>query len=1428
MTTAHDSPDSAEIPPPQDDLATRKMLGPYELKKKLGQGGMGAVYLAVDTNLRRQVALKILPREKASNPQLVKRFKAEAQNASQLTHDNIVAVYGAGEADGYLFIALEFIDGIDVYDLVERRGVLPVKRSIDIIKQVARALQHALDQGIVHRDIKPANLLIRRDGTVKLADMGLARAVDESMETGITRAGTTVGTVDYMSPEQARNSKAADVRSDIYSLGCTWYHMLTGQPPFAEGSLTNKLHAHAKQPPPDPRDKNENVHEGVVAVLQRMMAKDPDDRYQTPAELLKDLEGALINKDVVSRRILEAIEDESFKVKLDESDHTDTHPPPLDSEYDSDVPAEMDWTDSVADAQSPRSDSSPQAPTGRSARRHVERYEPEEVEPDDGGTYQRSAPKKEKERARPRRELGHAEVDEPDADVDTGDRSSGRKSKPAKESAPGNYRDTRQAPAGPAKDTSGKSWFNWGKSTPKPEAAPTRSSGRGGAKTTGSPAAGTPRTLPPPKRKLSDVPDDPSANKLSPGKVLFGIVGVLVGIGLLIYLADVAQHLGDSVAPAPVNQVGGDVPAQPQPAPPQAAPGVEAADAAKPKNDVLTERQDQLASAGNTNSQANVSGIKVAPPVGPPRDVPEWVDQSLGVNQVPMFNVRKGPTIEAERQYASLQEAFKSARSTGARIVLFHDGPFDLLPTELGPGVITLEAAQGARPQIRLVSEGEHHKLPWLNMTGGSLLLDGVNIVGDAGVVPLADPWTWIRVTDGNLYVRRSTLTLTGNRSGPTTALRLDGVVADPATREVSAPRFLMDESVLRGDGLSGVHLESPAFDAVLRKTLILAGDATAITIRSTDKPIANAIRKLRSVRTTIGSRHQALLLSSQKVPVPLETEISVHETLFAAPGHSTNPVLLFLEDWPATRPRAADAPPYRNLHWNATSSAILGFHPLLKVSTDDAATVTDGTGWKKLFRETVPTTFSPLNWPAEIPGGVASAPLKTWSLKSLDALALSFPVAGVTPGCPVSNLRAAEGAEGNKPSSQPQRPRPPAPFAVKSTQQVDLNKTDLGKFLASKNWDDDTLFVASGSSVRQSSPILVEKHRWRIQFKQTDGPTLVITPKSAGRSGGDNGAFITVKEGQLDLQFGSFTFDAKDSHSITPWFLSVDNGGFSLLNCRVVSPLSAASKNHGLIHWTMSEGPQKPAADNEFASYGQITDSLLVGNGTLISADLAGRAFLLNNSALISRQHGIELKVGLESGQAPSAVDAQNCTYLIGGTFFSINSRTPSGMNPLPARIAHYDSIFASLNDSTGRTAPLLMNYVGAGEIKSQVLWYEESCGYSPEIKAFYTSLPKLPTSAVSVQEFDTEWLQRWGSDRVQRPLRGADGVLFEKPLPATFSQVRPENLNLHKTAKARTWSEAGGPIGVRTPALEPPAAPPKTPGSKRSHSNPSVQFGF
>lgn len=290
MTSGEKHPSSGEEASSGDAHADLRTFGRYVIEKKLGEGGMGAVYRAVDSNLKRAVALKILPRDKATNDILVKRFQAEAQAAAQLRHKNIVCVYDSGELDGYLYIAMEYVDGIDVQDLVMRKGGLSVKRSLDIIKQVARALEHAHGQTIVHRDIKPANLLIDRDGNVKLADMGLARSIAETEEAGITRAGTTVGTVDYMSPEQARDSKSADCRSDMYSLGATWYHMLAGRPLFPHGDLLNKITAHASQDPPDPRDIRPNVPESVVQIMHRMLEKKPDHRYQTPTDLLHDLE----------------------------------------------------------------------------------------------------------------------------------------------------------------------------------------------------------------------------------------------------------------------------------------------------------------------------------------------------------------------------------------------------------------------------------------------------------------------------------------------------------------------------------------------------------------------------------------------------------------------------------------------------------------------------------------------------------------------------------------------------------------------------------------------------------------------------------------------------------------------------------------------------------------------------------------------------------------------------------------------------------------------------------------------------------------------------------------------------------------------------------------------------------------------------------
>jgi len=308
--SAAESPRSPKDQKKSGQPAQLRTLGRYVIEKKVGAGGMGAVYRARDDQLKRTVALKVLPRDKAKNPTLVKRFHSEAQAAAHLRHANIIGVYDAGEVDGYLYIAMEFVSGIDVGDLVSRKGVLSARRSLDIIRQVTLALQHAYEQNIVHRDIKPSNLMIDKEGTVKLADMGLARSLNEEESSSITRDGTTVGTVDYMSPEQARDSKAADGRSDIYSLGATWFHMLCGHPPFPEGDLLNKITAHAKNEPPDPRDINSDVPDGIAAIIFRMLEKRPEDRYQTPQELLDDLENVNFDQREISIDLLAALGDD--------------------------------------------------------------------------------------------------------------------------------------------------------------------------------------------------------------------------------------------------------------------------------------------------------------------------------------------------------------------------------------------------------------------------------------------------------------------------------------------------------------------------------------------------------------------------------------------------------------------------------------------------------------------------------------------------------------------------------------------------------------------------------------------------------------------------------------------------------------------------------------------------------------------------------------------------------------------------------------------------------------------------------------------------------------------------------------------------------------------------------------------------------------
>jgi serine/threonine-protein kinase len=276
------------------DKGQRQRIGKYEILAHIASGGMGAVYRARDVDLGREVALKVLAPEQALRPGFLERFHHEARSAARLRHENIVAIYEFGQIGGTHYLALEYVDGIDLHDYVVAKGKLEPDEARALMIQAAQALDHAHSQGIVHRDIKPANFLItQRDGRplLKLIDLGLAREVND-YEFRVTRAGSTVGTIDYMAPEQARDSRSADIRSDIYSLGCTFHHLLTGQAPFARGSLTERLYAHLEAPPPNLQELNPAVSPGLAAILRRMLAKRPEDRFQTPQEMLAALEQA--------------------------------------------------------------------------------------------------------------------------------------------------------------------------------------------------------------------------------------------------------------------------------------------------------------------------------------------------------------------------------------------------------------------------------------------------------------------------------------------------------------------------------------------------------------------------------------------------------------------------------------------------------------------------------------------------------------------------------------------------------------------------------------------------------------------------------------------------------------------------------------------------------------------------------------------------------------------------------------------------------------------------------------------------------------------------------------------------------------------------------------------------------------------------------
>ena len=264
-------------------------LGKYKLLDHLGTGGMSSVYLAEHVLMKRRVAIKVLPHRRVGESSYLDRFYREAQAAAALKHPNIVMAHDFGEEDGTYYLVMEYVEGQDLQQMVKQEGPLPPEKAAYYIRQAALGLQHAHEAGMVHRDVKPGNLLVDATDTVKVLDLGLARFVEEDSgekaSLTLEHNETVLGTADYLAPEQCLNSHQVDHRADIYSLGCTLYFLLTGRPPFNEGTMAQRMVKHVNEEPPDLLELRPDLPLELVELCRRMMAKKPEERPQTMQEV---------------------------------------------------------------------------------------------------------------------------------------------------------------------------------------------------------------------------------------------------------------------------------------------------------------------------------------------------------------------------------------------------------------------------------------------------------------------------------------------------------------------------------------------------------------------------------------------------------------------------------------------------------------------------------------------------------------------------------------------------------------------------------------------------------------------------------------------------------------------------------------------------------------------------------------------------------------------------------------------------------------------------------------------------------------------------------------------------------------------------------------------------------------------------------------
>jgi eukaryotic-like serine/threonine-protein kinase len=1439
--------------PREPSLAGRTTLGKYQVMRELGAGGMGTVYLAVDSNLKRTVALKVLHKERASNETLVRRFESEATASAQLKHENIVTVYDAGQIDGHLFIALEFVDGTDIHELVAKRGAVPLKRSVNYVRQIARALDHLHSRGIIHRDIKPSNLLLTKDGVVKLTDLGLARAVDESLASNITREGTTVGTVDYMSPEQARNSQAADIRSDIYSLGCTWYQMLTGEPPYPEGSVTNKLYAHISKARPDPRAFNHSVPEEIVAVLHKMMARKADDRYQNPSELINDLDN-LGSGYKRLEEVLGADAEENFPSAPDSAFAAPTRAAPL-----------------------------PLPP--RQPRRT-----PRETEPEghDREETERSVP----ERRMPARQLppsargASLPPRQPPPPARPGQPPSRQSHTPPRQMpVPGRQTPTpaRQLPTPTNISAADRQFLRDDSGISKVGAtnrrAPTR---RGGGGVVSDEPVGTAGGAKLPLGELSSLNEwQPLAKKV--GMVLAAVAA----IGFLGWLTspywlpggsngtEIARNPFDPSAPTPQATPGAD---DDQPSKSgKSEKGKGASDANKKSGGAgKADRSIILAEAKKPNGDKFGAGSIPGRP-GERAEFPSWVNElwdprgtngaaTVGFKSITVGRVGKEPPA----QVANLSDAIARLPAEGGVIQLRGPGPF-LLPSQriqqrghvIFSGATTQNGANSSgvtnthedRPLIVIMppsTAGSAAKsVSGLSASETSLTFYGVDLIAFADEFRSQGALRLIEVTSGDLIVQKCSLTLVGTRTAATTAFMVSsaarGAVPQAADR---MPRVLLDRTVIRGSELASIEAEFPAVDFLAINSLFVSGQAPICTLtegakasHATDPPAGNG-HPARTVRffscTTCSDDSAVSLRVNSDAADPPGTQFQVLNSVFGVVTPTQHP-MVSLANWPAPAEMTANSPRFKNLSWKSQAFVARGWQENLVGSASGIhLEVRNSQDWGHFWsdiRATIDYQGTPFSAIGDF-ANVAPAQFKGEASLLHDAGDDTSP-----PGCETALLAvtsadmvARAGAFSHRLSVAAE----PAEGATAgaSVREINLDianhttKDDLAKSINRTDWPSGTRFLVHGTKRKLCSPIRVSNRSFTIEFLDKD-LVLAFDDRRAEASS-DREAFITVTGGSIEIVNATIRIESSSRPS-THRLLDVRGGNFTIRGSNLSGPRHENPGYEELIRFSSSVDESiAPTEGDQFV--GLVRNSFLSSIRNLISGDLSSRHLVFENSLLVAENRIFDLR--LPAGPGPSGLDLRSCTLSAGTDYFHFNTRTTTGtLNR--AHVFVESSVFAPPVRPTkgGSTRATLFGSASGDLVRERVDWWEYGNAYSDLIE-----LPGGGSSPGATNVAGADPLGGWrdlaGPAHIVRTVGQPGAVLLPGDMP-TANEVSPADFRLKEESVAATWSDTGKPVGVdldaqpirhtkRASTPKPATTKPTTkPGAPKKLSAPQNQGG-